>query len=367
MTPSPTLLGRSAYTVLGALGYIAAVTTTTILAIAWQLTLGERLVAVLAPPIAFLAVTTVATALKGREWIVFYQTAAGAIATTMIAGLLIGANLPRLADVTVTGIGTFLVFGRIGCFRVACCHGRPVRRGVMYDERHVALGLWSACAYRPLLPVQLIEAVGSALLIGGALLAAAEPGRAACVFAVGYAMMRFVLELLRGDPVRPVFLGVSEAQWWCVVTATACAIARPAWWAIAGATVLAIATLAVAATHRRRELLELRHVRDLDDVCAAVLADPLHAPRDTALGVAATCHELPDGRLDWVWSSSHPAWSLGVATRLAGALCPGAEIFPGRTPGVMHVIVASSDDRQAYRSGLPRHDRAHSRGSSSSE
>lgn len=190
----------------------AATSVATVLAIAWQLTLGERLVVVFTPPLAFIAVTTIATALKGREWIVFYQTAAGALATTMIAGLVIGANLPRLADVVVVGIGTFLVFGRIGCFRVACCHGRPARRGVTYDERHVAIGLWSACAPRALLPVQLFEAVGSALLIGGALLTAAEPGRAACIFAVGYAMTWFILEFLRGDPVRWVCLGISEAQ-----------------------------------------------------------------------------------------------------------------------------------------------------------
>ena len=238
MTPSPTLFGRSAYTVLGGVGYVAAVAVATILAIAWQLTLGERLVTVLAPPLAFIAVTTIATALKGGEWVVFYQTAAGAIATTMIAGLVIGANLPRLADVVVIGIGTFLVFGRIGCFHVACCHGRPARSGVHYDERHVGLGLWSACADRPLWPVQLFEAGGTALVVGGALLAAAEPGRAACIFAVGYATIRFLLELLRGDPVRPVLVGISEAQWWCVATAVACVVVRPVGWTIAAATLL---------------------------------------------------------------------------------------------------------------------------------
>lgn len=364
MTPSPILFGRSAYTVLGGVGYVAAVTVAMILAIIWQLTLGERLVAVLAPPLAFIAVTTIATALKGREWIVFYQTAAGAIATTMIAGLVIGANLPRLADVVVIGIGTFLVFGRIGCFHVACCHGRPARSGVRYDERHVGLGLWSACADRPLWPVQLFEAGGTAVLVGGALVAAAETGRAACVFAVGYATIRFFLELLRGDPVRPIFLGISEAQWWCVATAAACAVARATWWTIAAAMLLAVAALALTATRRRRELAEPHHVRELDNVCAAVLTDPAHARCQTALGVAASCHALPDGRLDWVWSSSHPAWSIAVATRLSDFLWPDAELVSGRTPEIIHVVVRSSD-RRASRSDLVRHGPVLSRGSSS--
>ena len=344
MTPTPTLLGQSSYTVLGFLGYAVASAVATALAISWQLTLGERLVALLAPPLAFLAVVTIATAIKGHEWIVFYQAAAGAVAAVVIAGLAIGADLRRLLDVSVIGIATFLVFGRVGCFHVACCHGRPARRGVTYDERHVALGLWAACARRPLLPVQLIEAVGVALLVGAALAGAAAPGRAASILAIGYAALRFALETVRGDPVRPVALGVSEAQWWCAATAVVSAIAQPAWWTLAAAAVLVAAPVALVVTRRRRELVEPHHVHDLDTVCTAVLADASHAQRETALGLAATCHLLADGRLDWIWSSSHPAWSIAAATRLAGALWPGAEVVAGRTPGLVHVLVSPGGD-----------------------
>jgi hypothetical protein len=338
VTPTPTLLGRSAYTVLGFLGYAVATAVATALAVSWQLALGDRLVAMLGPPLAFLAVTTIATAIKGREWIVFYQAAAGAIAAVVVAGLAIGADLPRVLDVTVLGIATFLVFGRIGCFHVACCHGRPARRGVTYDERHVALGLWAACARRPLVPVQLIEATGVAALVGAAVALAPPPGHAAAGVAVGYAALRFALEAARGDPVRPVALGVSEAQWWCLATATACAIALPRAWTIAAAAVLAAAALGLVVTRRRRELVEPFHAAELDRICAAVLADPAHARRDTALGLGASCHPLPDGRLDWIWSSPHPAWSAAAAARLCRALWPGAEVIPGRTPGVVHVV-----------------------------
>jgi hypothetical protein len=99
-------------------------------------------------------------------------------------------------------------------------------------------------------------------------------------------------------------------------------------------------------------------------VCAAVLADPSHARCQTALGLAASCHALPDGRLDWVWSSSHPAWSIAVATRLSGLLWPDAELVPDRTPEIIHVVVRSGD-RQASCSGLVRHGPVRSRGSSS--
>ena len=341
VTPSPSIHRRSAYTVLGFVGYLVGTVVATTLAFRWQLSLGERLVAILVPPLAFLAVTTVATALKGREWIVFYQVVVGAMAATWVAGLGIGADLPRLFDVTVLGISTFLVFGRIGCFHVACCHGRPARRGVVYDERHVAVGLWTVCAHRPLVPVQLFEAAGAAVLLGVSLLASSVPGRAACVFVLGYAVMRFLLEHVRGDPARPTMLGMSEARWWCVASAAGCVIVRPSWWALAAAGLLSAGAAAVITTRRWRELLEPAHVRDLDDVCMTILADPQRGRRQTTLGVAVSCHELPDGRLDWVWSSSHVAWSPIVATALARALWPTAEIVAGRTPGIVHVVVAS--------------------------
>ncbi|HEX8113455.1 MAG TPA: hypothetical protein VF516_37250, partial [Kofleriaceae bacterium] len=60
--------------------------------------------------------------------------------------------------------------------------------------------------------------------------------------------------------------------------------------------------------------------------------------RETSLDVAVSCHALPDGRVDWVLSSSHAAWSVGTVRRLADALWPGAEVVAGRTPGVVHVI-----------------------------
>jgi len=339
MTPSPTFFGRSAYTVFGGIGYLAAAAAATVLSLAWDFTLGERLVVMVAPPLAFIVVTTLATALKGREWIVFYQAAAGAIAGTMLAGLAIGARLSRLADVATIGIGVFLIFGRIGCFHVACCHGRPARMGVRYDQRHVHRGLWSTCADRPLWPVQLFEAGASAVAIGGALFAAAEPGRTAIVFALSYGLTRFFLELVRGDPVRPVFAGISEAQWWCVATATICAVARPFPWSVAIALALAAAALALATTRRRRELVEPYHVRELDSLSAEVAADPSHARRTSSLGVTVSCHVLPDNRLDWVWSSAHPAWSFDIAQQLAGFLWPHASVIPGRAPSLVHVVV----------------------------
>src|SRR5262245_26389921 len=163
----------------------------------------------------------------------------------------------RLLDVAVLGIGVFLVFGRIGCFHVACCHGRPTRRhGVVYDARHVAVGLWPAYAHRPLFPIQLVESgIALALVIAGVAAAADVPGRGALVFAEGYAIARFTLELLRGDPVRPHALGLSEAQWSSLVDPAVCALVwpSPVTFAIAAGVVVAAGVLVVR--RRSRALL----------------------------------------------------------------------------------------------------------------
>jgi hypothetical protein len=341
--PRPKLGRYSAYTVLGIVGYCVASFVGAALAITWELSLGERLVALVGPPLAFIAVIALATALKGREWIVMYQAASGALAAVALAGLAIGAPVWRLIDITTLGIGTFLVFGRLGCFAVACCHGKPARRGVVYGDAHVVAGLWRTCAHRPLVPVQLIESAGTLALVVAGLFNSDTPGSAALALGGGYAVMRFALELMRGDPARPFAGGLSEAQWCSLAVCAACAIARPSPWSIATAIAVAAGAMTLIRIKRRRELVLPEHLRELDAMCGAVLADAAHARRDTRLGVGATCHELPDARLDWVLSSTHPAWSVATAQAIAASLWPGAEITAGRTPGVVHVIVAPAN------------------------
>ena len=96
--------------------------------------------------------------------IVFYQVTSTAVLVAMFCAFVGGLGVARVADYVVTGIATVLVFGRLGCYRVACCHGRHARWGVRYDERHVAYGLAARFAGRTLLPVQLFESAASAAL-----------------------------------------------------------------------------------------------------------------------------------------------------------------------------------------------------------
>jgi hypothetical protein len=338
----PTIRGRSTYTVLGFAGYAVASIFCAVLASAWSFTLGERLVALVAPPVAFIAVVTTATVLKGREWIVFYQTTFGGVAAVVALGFAIDARVWRLLDVAVLGIGVFLVLGRLGCFSVACCHGRLARRGVAYGAGHVAAGFWRRWQGRPLVPVQLVESAGTLALVVAGVLASATPGNAALVYGAGYAVLRFALELWRGDSARPYAFGLSEAQWSCLATATLCALARPAIWTLVPLAVVVAGAAVLVARRHARALFLPPHLHELGEACDAILADAKHARRDTRLGVGVSFHLLPDGRHDWILSSTHPVWSVAAARRLADALWPAFELVEGRTPGVIHVLVAAT-------------------------
>ena len=343
---SPTLTARkiSTYTVLGFTGYAVASLTGAGLAMTWELTLGERLIGLLVPPIAFLVAVMIASAAAHRERIVFYQAAIPAVLATALVAAIAGVRVARLVDLAALGIGTFLVFGRLGCFAVACCHG-TLGRGrfaITYGATHVRAGFWPRWEGRALWPVQLIESAASGVLVVAGILAAGTPGTAAVVYIVGYGALRFALEGVRGDAARPYLLGVSEAQWLALASCAACAVWRPHPLAIAAAAGLAIATAVLVARRDRRALVLPPHLHELDRVVARVLADPAHGRRETSRGLAVSCYPMPDGKIDWVWSSAHPAWSPAIARQLATALWRDPVVVEGRAPGILHVLVPHS-------------------------
>ena len=114
------------------------------------------------------------------------------------------------------GIGAMQGIGRIGCFMVGCCHGRPARIGFRYSQTHSRYGFPRRLLDLRLFPVQLVESawvlfsvgVGVALVLRGA-----SPGAGLSAYLVLFAAGRFCLEVLRGDRWRRQFGYFSEAQW----------------------------------------------------------------------------------------------------------------------------------------------------------
>ena len=126
----------------------------------------------------------------------------------------------ELADLLVTVIPLGHAFGRIGCFFYGCCYGKlsdsavavsfPRQSPAWYEQLNAGLIQSSARESLAVLPTQLFEA--AALLVLFAIMLAVfrwtyskAEGRwrsgvpTGCYF-IGYAVVRFCLEYLRGDP-----------------------------------------------------------------------------------------------------------------------------------------------------------------------
>lgn len=227
--------------------------------------------------------------------------------------------------------------GRLGCFAVACCHDRPARFGVVYGEHHVRVGFWARWRGRRVWPTQIVESAASlALVIVALAIGWDAPGVPAVVYSSGYALVRFALELVRGDAARPHRRGLSEAQWSAVATAIACAAWRPSLPAVAIVAVLVAAAGRLVVTRRRRELFAPSHLAELDRTCAET--SRTRQPAVTSLGVSISRYGLPDGRVDWVMSSTRVDWSVATARPLAELMWHRFEIFEGRIPGIVHVV-----------------------------
>lgn len=151
-----------------------------------------------------------------EETIVYYHHEISILLFCMLTLYLMKQPILPYIDITILGIGVFLAFGRIGCYSVGCCHGRPHKHGVKYGQKHVDAGFTWFYKDVPLLPVQLIEsAYVFCTVVAGVvlLLNHVAPGTVLLVYTVIYGAMRFTIEFFRGDPDRPLWFGLFEAQW----------------------------------------------------------------------------------------------------------------------------------------------------------
>lgn len=103
-------------------------------------------------------------------------------------------------------------FGRIGCFLAGCCYGIECPFGFSYPPGG------SAPAYVSLFPVQLLESVLLLLICVCLCLYTKKGGkRVLSMYVYFYAPIRFLLEYLRGDIHRGIFLFFSTAQWTSII------------------------------------------------------------------------------------------------------------------------------------------------------
>ena len=136
-------------------------------------------------------------------------------------------NLARLLDVFAPAVALGHAFGRLGCFMQGCCFGKPAGDswlGVVFPAGSAPSIKYPAPATGdifiqkvqslPLYPTQLIEAGVNFALFGLLFFIAGrfkKPGRVAGIYVVCYAVLRFLMEFMRGDHTHSV-AGLTPSQ-----------------------------------------------------------------------------------------------------------------------------------------------------------
>lgn len=152
-----------------------------------------------------------------RAGLVFYGGMAGTLAGLFAAGPALREQTWPLVDTLLPSLPLAQAFGRIGCLLAGCCYGIPVSWGVHMDPA-------SGAPSGALLPVQLLEAAGAAVLfvvlarLGSRRQA---PGFLLSIYLLSYGALRFVLEFFRYDAIRGSIGALSVSQWCSFLSAGA--------------------------------------------------------------------------------------------------------------------------------------------------
>lgn len=134
--------------------------------------------------------------------LVFYGGLVSAVLIGIVYIKKYGLNIWQVADIFAPSIAIGHAIGRIGCFFAGCCHGRPadVPWAVTFSDPHslAPLGI-------PLHPTQLYEAIGEfAIFLILIILIKRQTfrGELFWTYVVLYSILRFFVELYRGDAAR---------------------------------------------------------------------------------------------------------------------------------------------------------------------
>jgi prolipoprotein diacylglyceryltransferase len=350
----------STFQLCGVAGFLAAIAVALVLGLHLGLSVGWLAVLSAAAVLSFIGLAVGTWLGTGVERLVFYRHEILVLAIVGAASAVSGRHPLPYLDVAAVALGVFLAVGRIGCTMVGCCHGRPARRGLRYGDEHAAAGFSSWLVGVPLFPVQPAESAAVALLTAtaGVLLwrGTVPPGAVLARQLASYALLRFVLELARGDVERPSWLGLSEGQWTALGMGMAVAIAErtgllpPSAWHGAGAGALAGAAVVVILRHRSARMLSPAHVAE---IARAVRAAPLAPAKvhvaTTSLGLrlsASVFPKGPEGRAHLCTMSGVDGRKARTVARLLRLLCarPGGgarSVLVETRPGLFHLIVTS--------------------------
>ena len=199
-----------------------------------------------------------------------------------IMGVPVFPYLDIIAIVLILNLGV----GRMGCFMVGCCHGKPGRWGVLYGEKHARAGFTTLYYGVRLFPLQLLELFLAFIVVAAGvwILLYQLPGDACAWMIVSYSLVRYALEYFRGDSGRPYRKGFSEAQWTSLGLMITAAVIEymgllpfHTWHVMVTAgtivSIVIIAFIRRSAAAKRHLLLNPNHIQELSDMVCHLSKD----------------------------------------------------------------------------------------------
>jgi hypothetical protein len=347
--------------------------TLLILGLAWYLNLsvllmfGLDLVAIL----TFVALAFFTKIVTGQEELKNYHHQLTIL--LVAAGLLWLLNQPILPylDILMLGVGLVVALGRIGCLMVGCCYGKPHPWGVCYQQQHVAAGLPPYLLKVRLFPVQALESLWVFGLVGlGAVLSLSgpPPGTVLVWYFIGYSLGRFYFEFLRGDPDRPYWASLSEAQWTALgllaLTLGAEVVGLLPWqsWPV-GVALALVLTLII--TQKRQlqadgkyQLLHPYHIKEVGELILSLDTAPVvHPPgpalspvdlRPTSRGIQLSAGRIEAGDksvFHYTLSKTKGPMSQESAEIIARliiqlkAISDSSQLIKGQQSGIFHLVI----------------------------
>ena len=334
----------------------------------------------LAAVLTFFGLAMTIKIITGEENLTYYHHQIAVIIVAAVLLSVLHEPILRYLDITILGIGMFLVCGRVGCLMVGCCHGQVRSRGVRYREEHAAVGFTPYYVGVRLFPVQAVESLYafSIVLVGSAMvLTGRPPGEALAWYVVSYGVGRFFLEFLRGDASRRYLWGFSEAQWTSLLLMSVLVWAEISGnlpfhaWYVGTVASLALVMIGVALTRRLRRTPthKLLHPRHVNEVAEAVRLDSCLATekRDgsgnspnypdvhvssTSLGIQISADRIGTGAdsvVHYTLSCWRGAMPDGTARSLAQLILqlrhlPESSDLVRGSQGVFHLLIHSSTD-----------------------
>ena len=153
-----------------------------------------------------------------RGGLVFYGGLIGGLLAGLLWCRIRGLRFLRMADICAPAVAMGLAFGRLGCYSVGCCYGKPIDwpLGIEWPWAATFLGGQVPAALRgiELHPTQNYATLGALAIFAAVALVRRRgefEGQAIASLLVLYGIWRSVLELFRFDAARgfvlPEYLG----------------------------------------------------------------------------------------------------------------------------------------------------------------